>query len=50
MVRSEKKGTLNRNEGGYELSHTWDALLVSCDRNRDNASLENASRNATAKY
>ena len=28
MVRSEKEGTLNRNEEGYELSHTWDALLV----------------------
>ena len=49
MVRSEKKGTLNCNEGGYELSHTWDALLVSRDRNRD-ASLDNASRAATAKY
>ena len=26
-VRSEPKGTFNRNEGGYELSRTWDALL-----------------------
>ena len=28
-VRSEPKGTFNRNEGGYELSRTWDALLQS---------------------
>ena len=31
-VRAEKKGTLNRNEGGYELSRCWDSLLRSCDR------------------
>ena len=31
-VRSEPKGTLNRNEGMYELSRTWDSLLVSRDR------------------
>ena len=28
-VRSQPHGTFNRNEGGYELSRTWDALLQS---------------------
>ena len=31
-VRSEVNGTLNRNEGGYELSRCWDSLLLSADR------------------
>lgn len=31
-VRSEDAGTVNRNEGGYELSRTWDALLSTRDR------------------
>ena len=28
-VKSQPQGTFNRNEGGYELSRTWDALLQS---------------------
>ena len=28
-VRSQPHGTFNRNEGGYELSRTWDSLLQS---------------------
>ena len=28
-VRAEPKGTMNRDEGNYKLSRTWDALLMS---------------------
>ena len=28
-VRAEPKGTINRDEGNYQLSRTWDSLLVS---------------------
>ena len=50
-VRSEKKGTLNRNEGGYELSHTWDSLLLASSSSHDgeDASLENVVRSDTRK-
>ena len=65
-VRSERAGTVNRDEGGYLLPHVWDSLLgntnskQNCDnptkRNKqyNNAtvrpSLENDARSSTSKY
>ena len=65
-VRSEKEGTVNRDEGGYLLPHVWDSLLgntnskQNCDnptkRNKqyNNAtvrpSLENDARSSTSKH
>ena len=61
-VRSEKAGTVNRDEGGYKLPHVWDALLSNTNTNCKSStqrkkqsnvqvklSLDNDSRSTTSK-